>query len=115
MQQKSIAGDRLTGKARGASHGTGCRHNGDGRWNERSVCTSSVKAFRESMEYSIFLSFGAGLLSPTGQGDREADASKRWFIQYNSGRASNIGDITEKALEAGCAVSQYVNLRSLRR
>ncbi len=78
---------------------------GGGMSDSRSVCTSSVKAFRESMEYSIFLSFGAGLLSPTGQGDREADASKRWFIQYNSGRASNIGDITEKALEAGCAVS----------
>ncbi len=54
-------------------------------------------------------------LSHTGQGDREADASKRRFIQYNSGRASNIGDITEKALEAGCAVSQYVNWRFLRR
>ncbi len=40
---------------------------------------------------------------------------KRWFIQYNSGRASNIGDITKKALEAGCAVAQYVNLRFLRR
>ncbi len=40
---------------------------------------------------------------------------KRWFIQYNSGRASNIGDITKKALEAGCAVSLYVNLRFLRR
>ncbi len=52
------------------------------------------------------------LLSHTGQGDREADASKRWFIQCNSGRASNIGDITEKALEAGCAVSQYVNVSS---
>ncbi len=57
----------------------------------------------------------AGFLSRTGQGDREADASKRWFIQYNSGRASNIGDITKKALEAGCAVAQYVNLRFLRR
>ncbi len=46
------------------------------------------------------------VLSHTGQGDREADASTRWFIQYNSGRVSNIGDITEKALEAGCAVSR---------
>ncbi len=54
-------------------------------------------------------------VSHTGQGDREADASKRRFIQYNSGRASNIGDITEKALEAECAVSQYVNWRFLRR
>ncbi len=89
--------------------------------DSRSVCMSSVKtsgedASRESMESSIFfLFFGAGLLSHTGQGDREADATKRWFIQYNSGRASNIGNITEKALEAGCAVSQYVHLRFLRR
>ncbi len=40
---------------------------------------------------------------------------KRWFIQYNSGRAFNIGDITKTALEAGCTVSLYVNLRFLRR
>ncbi len=70
---------------------------------------SSIGAVR------IFYFFGAGFLSRTGQGDREADASKRWFIQYNSGRTSNIGDITKKALEAGCTVALYVNLRFLRR
>ncbi len=88
--------------------------------DSRSVCTSSVKASgedasRESMESSIHFLLELVFCHILVKETERQILVKRWFIQYNSGRASNIGDITEKALEAGCAVAQYVNLRLLRR
>ncbi len=93
---------------------------GGGMSDSRSVCTSLVKASgedasRESMESSIFFLLELVLCHILVKETERQVLIKRWFIQYNSGRVSNIGDRTKKALEAGCTVALYVNLRFLRR